>query len=70
MANDEQRRLSKRALSLSEFCSSYGIGRTRAYEELKAGRLRARKSGRRTIILQSDAENWLRELPTIQPGPA
>lgn len=57
---------SKRALSLEEFCCEYGIGRTRAYEELKSGRLRGRKAGRRTIISRDDAEAWLVHLPFSQ----
>jgi hypothetical protein len=68
-AVEQQRHELKRAMSLSEFCNAYGIGRTRAYEELKAGRLRARKAGRRTIISENDAEDWLRRLPVIKPGP-
>ena len=36
------------------------------YEELKSGRLRGRKVGRRTIITQDDAEDWLRRLPVIE----
>jgi hypothetical protein len=54
----------RRAMSLPEFCQRYGPGRTSAYLEIQAGRLRARKVGRRTIITQDDAEDWLRRLPT------
>jgi hypothetical protein len=35
------------------------------YEEIKSGRLRARKIGKRTIIIVEDAEDWLRALPVI-----
>ena len=38
---------SRRAFSISEFCFRYGIGRTNAYQEIAAGRLRAVKVGRR-----------------------
>jgi excisionase family DNA binding protein len=55
----------KRAFSIEEFCRRFGIGRTRAYEELKFGRLRARKVGRRTVITEDDAEAWLRRLPPM-----
>ncbi|CDX30875.1 Phage excisionase (fragment) [Mesorhizobium sp. ORS 3359] len=51
------------AFSIEAFCEFYGIGRTHAFGEIKAGRLRARKSGRRTIVLRSDAEAWAQALP-------
>ena len=51
---------------MAEFCQRYGPGRTTAYEELKSGRLRGRKIGRRTIITEDDAENWLRNLPAVE----
>ena len=59
-----QRQALQRAMSVPEFCQRYGPGRTTAYQEIQAGRLRARKVGRRTIISQDDAEDWLRTLPT------
>jgi hypothetical protein len=60
---EQLRRANQRAMSLAGFCERYGIGRTKAYEELNSGRLRGRKSGRRTIITEDDAEDWLRCLP-------
>ena len=60
------RRVLQRAMSLSQFCERYGPGRTKAYEELKSGRLRARKIGKRIIIAEDDAEDWLRRLPVIE----
>ncbi len=35
------------------------IGRTKAYEEAKAGHLRLTKIGSKTLVLRSDAEAWL-----------
>jgi hypothetical protein len=55
----------QRALSIPEFCQRYGPGKSTAYQEIHAGRLRARKVGRRTIILVDDAECWLRDLPEL-----
>jgi hypothetical protein len=52
-----------RAYLLSEFCNEYRCTRTRAYEEMKAGRLKARKAGRTVIITGEDAEAWLQSLP-------
>ena len=55
-----------RAFSINEFCRRYGIGRTNAYEEIAAGRLRAVKVGRRTLITLEAAEAWLAALPELQ----
>ena len=56
----------KRAYRIEEFCNRFGVGRTKVYEELKLGRLRGRKIGRRTIIAEDDAESWLRRLPSMK----
>jgi excisionase family DNA binding protein len=58
---------SSRAFDINEFCRRYGIGRTTAYDEIKAGRLRRRKVGKRSLITEDDAEAWLKDLPTITP---
>lgn len=65
---EQQWQLPQRAMSLPQFCARYGPGRTKAYEELKSGRLRGRKVGKRTIIAEDDAEDWLRCLPVIEVG--
>jgi hypothetical protein len=57
--------LQRRAYSIPEFCAVYNIGRSKAYEEAKAGRLRVRKIGRASIITHDDAEEWLDNLETI-----
>jgi excisionase family DNA binding protein len=56
---------SPRAFSIPEFCRRYGIGRTAAYGEIAAGRLRAVKAGRRTLITNDDAEAWLASRPEL-----
>jgi excisionase family DNA binding protein len=53
------------ALTIAGFCHIYNIGRTHLYEEIKSGRLAARKSGKRSLILRDDAERWARALPTM-----
>lgn len=63
-----RRRARQRAMSIAEFCERYGPGRTKVYEELRSGRLRGRKIGKRTIITEDDAEEWLRHLPVIENG--
>jgi hypothetical protein len=50
------------SMFVPEFCAWASIGRTAAYAEIKAGRLRAKKCGSRTIITFDDAERrtWCR----------
>jgi excisionase family DNA binding protein len=52
-------------MSLTEFCERYGPSRTKTYEEIKCGRLRAIKCGKRTLVTEDDAEAWLRSLPPV-----
>jgi excisionase family DNA binding protein len=61
--SEQQRRARQRAMSISQFCKRYGIGRTKAYDELRMGRLRGHKCGNRTLIANDDAEQWLSSLP-------
>jgi len=63
---EQQRCALQRAMSIAEFCQRYGIGRTTAYAEIKEKRLRGRKIGKRTIITEDDAEEWLRHLPVME----
>ena len=56
----------KRVFSIAEFSEYYGIGRTRVYAEIRAGRLRAIKVGQRTLIIVDDAEAWLLSRPSSQ----
>lgn len=52
-------------LKISQVCKASGVGRTKIYEEIGEGRLKARKAGRATIVLSTDFEDWLKSLPTI-----
>ena len=52
------------AFTLNEFLTWARIGRTKAYQEVEAGRLKIRKLGRKTLILRKDAEVWLESLPS------
>ena len=52
----------KRAYSLKSFCDAHDVGRSKIYEEISAGRLKASKVGRRTIITVDNAEAWLKNL--------
>jgi excisionase family DNA binding protein len=56
----------KMAFSILEVCELTSLGRTAIFAEIKAGRLVARKQGRRTLILATDLEGWLRALPAVR----
>ena len=55
----------KRGFSIDSFCRTYGICRSLVYVEIREGRLRARKAGRRTVIALEDAEDWFAKLPRV-----
>ena len=50
-------------LTLEEFCKEKNIGRTKAYELINSGALRAKKIGRKTVIPRSSANEWQESLP-------
>jgi len=52
-------------MSMKQFCESYTCGKTSAYREVAAGRLRIRKFGTATRIARADAEAWAASLPTV-----
>jgi excisionase family DNA binding protein len=52
------------AYSVDRFGLLFNIGRSTIYEEIRAGRLKARKAGARTLIAHEDAIAWLNALPT------
>jgi excisionase family DNA binding protein len=51
------------ALSPRDAATAANIGPTKLYAEIKSGRLKARKIGRRTIILRDDLLAYLHSLP-------
>jgi excisionase family DNA binding protein len=59
--------MAKTALTVKEFCETYGVSTTTAYELLKAGELVARKIGTKTIIPVAEADRWLESLPAFTP---
>lgn len=50
-------------LSVNDFCASAGIGRSTFYEEIKIGRIKVKKCGKRTLVPISELEDWPRRLP-------
>jgi excisionase family DNA binding protein len=49
--------------SIADVMKIIGIGRTFIYEEIKQGRLRVRKAGRRSLIFDADLKAWLAAMP-------
>lgn len=54
------------AFPMSEVQERLGISRTKAYEEIAAGRLKAVKCGSRTLIPYASGEAWLNALPDMK----
>jgi hypothetical protein len=54
-----------RAFRLPEFQKRNAIGKDATYEEIRRGRLKARKRGRSTIILAEDEAEWRANLPLL-----
>lgn len=57
------------ALAPKEAAAAAGIGRTLLYAAVATGALKARKCGRRTLILQDDLRAWLASLPAPPKRP-
>ena len=52
-------------LSVTEACAIAGIGRSKLYEVISNGSLKARKLGKRTLILRDDLRQFLAALPPV-----
>jgi excisionase family DNA binding protein len=52
------------AVSINDACKWAGIGRSSIYQAIRRGELPIRKSGRRSLVLMTDLQHWLSELPT------
>ena len=55
--------LTREGLSIAEACAVVGIGRTKIYEAIRDGSLKARKYGKRTLILRDNLCLFLSSLP-------
>jgi hypothetical protein len=59
------------ARTVKDFCRAYGVGKTMAYELIKAGTIETRKAGTRTLVIEASAQQWLRSLgssPSMPPS--
>ena len=54
----------REGLSVAEACAVAGIGRTKIYQAITDGSLKARKCGKRTLILRDELRHFLASLPT------
>jgi hypothetical protein len=55
------------AFSIESFARAHDIGRTKTLQQIRSGKLIARKIGTRTIITVEDARVWRESLPTAEP---
>jgi excisionase family DNA binding protein len=55
----------KIGLTIAEVVELLPLGRTRLYAEISAGRLRAHKLGRRTVIFPKDLDDFVKSLPRL-----
>jgi excisionase family DNA binding protein len=53
------------AYTIAEACAASRASRTTLYNAIRTGELRARKRGRRTIILASDLLCWLESMTPV-----
>jgi excisionase family DNA binding protein len=51
--------------TIKETCRRTGLGRTRIYQAIQSGELRAMKCGQRTLIQMDEIRRWIASLPTI-----
>ena len=57
--------IEKHGLTIHEACTYSGIGKTKLYEAINSGKLKARKAGKRTLILSDDLRDYLSSLPLM-----
>ena len=60
--------MEKIAYKIPEVVQIAPVGKTRLYEALNSGALKAHKQGAHTIIMRDDLEAWLRSLPDYKPA--
>jgi hypothetical protein len=62
---NSQPQTSPRARSIAGLVDEGPLSRTFIYSAIKEGRLKARKAGRRTVVLDTDYQTFLQSLPPI-----
>jgi hypothetical protein len=74
MSQDENKTAKPAPLALAErrswrpveFAALHSLSKTAVYEEIRAGRLNARKCGAATIITEEDRRAWLNAMPPFE----
>ena len=56
----------RKAYSIDGFCDAHSLGKTKVYEEIKAGRLKSAKVGKRRIIPVDAGDEWLASLTSAE----
>ena len=64
--DDVEGSIHREGLSISEACAVAGIGRTKIYQAISDGNLKARKWGKRTLVLRQDLRAFLNSLPSAR----
>jgi len=67
MTSIQSKTTGRAAHSIAECCALTGIGRDTIYGAIRAGKLVARKLGRRTLVTDSDLQRFLEGLPKKLP---
>jgi excisionase family DNA binding protein len=62
--------MGKPTYTIPEFVATFGVSRSAVYREIRDGRLKAVKVGRRTMIRATDADAWLGRLESFRPKQA
>lgn len=58
--------MERQAFSVREICQRHGICRQTFYDEIRRGRLHARKLGKKTIVTAENERAWLESLPPLK----
>lgn len=53
------------AMTIAQLCAWANISRSKAYDEIANGRLKALKLGRKTLVTRDDAIAWFQALPSL-----
>ena len=59
----------KLTLSIEEVVIETGISRTYVYDQIRSGRLKAVKAGRRTYVRAEDLRSFIDSLPALKLRP-
>jgi excisionase family DNA binding protein len=60
-----RREAQREASTVDEFCARNHICRDTVYRQIRAGHLKAKKVGKRTLIFDEDERAWRDSLPVL-----